>query len=213
MVRKLILLVLLSLLPAMSWAADTAGIPVTTTCSVPVNVNGKATVGRALVVEATTPEKPLRVFFVASDGTVGEIMYGLIRREGPQPSPEPGPDPQPDPQPDPVPPPVPTSLWAIVVAESSTRTPQQAIVLASPVVRKLFQDEHLRIVDPKDDAGQPTPVNDDVKAYVQRAVGKTTPVLFLVSPDGTVYYEGDLPDSVAAMTALVAKYKAKEGNP
>jgi hypothetical protein len=102
-----------------------------------------------------------------------------------------------------------TDLWGIVVEESKGRTPQQAVVLLSTEVRKLFKDERLRIVDPTGPDGKPVPVEEDMKKYVQRAVGKKC-WLFLVEPKGTVLYEGELPATVDAMKALVSKYKVKK---
>jgi hypothetical protein len=93
-------------------------------------------------------------------------------------------------------------LWAIVVEESAERTPAQGIVLASPKVRALFPAAGgFRLVD-KD-----SKVDAALQPYVDRAKGQKLPVCFLVAPTGQVYYEGALPATVDAMTALVAKIK------
>ena len=103
----------------------------------------------------------------------------------------------------PVPPvPVPAELWCIVIEESAERTPQQGIVLASPKVRALFPAAGgFRLVD-KD-----SKVDNALQPYLDRAKGQKLPITFLVDPKGQVYYEGTLPATVDAMTALVDKIK------
>lgn len=101
----------------------------------------------------------------------------------------------------PLPPPVPSELWGVVIEETTERTPQQAIVLASPEVRALFDKGEFRVID--DD----TPVGADLRPYLDRAKGKKLPQLYLVDSKGTVCYEGPLPATVAEMKSLVAKYK------
>jgi len=50
-----------------------------------------------------------------------------------------------------------------------------------------------------------------MKSYVKRATDKAMklPALFLVSPDGKVHYEGDLPATPTAMKTLVRKILGK----
>jgi hypothetical protein len=93
----------------------------------------------------------------------------------------------------------------VVVEETAQRTPEQAIVLASPEVRKLFAATEWHAID-KDQT-----VSNDLEPYLQRAKTLTLPVLFLVGTNGTVYYEGALPGDVAAMIALVKKYLPTKG--
>lgn len=121
------------------------------------------------------------------------------------PTPTPQPGPTPEPKPDPKPLPAPKTLWGIVVGESSARSPQQAVVLASPAVRGLF-DRPLRVIDP-DDA-----VDAAMRPYVERAKGQPGCTLFIVDDQGAVYFEGPLPADVAAAQALVARIR-KEGRP
>jgi hypothetical protein len=125
---------------------------------------------------------------------------------GPTPNPTPTPTPVPTPTP-PPPTPVAADLWGVVVEESRNRTAEQAQILASPEVRKLFKDERLRVVDPIGDDGKPVVVSEDMKPYVQRSVGRKTAWLFLTDTKGVVLYEGELPTTIAAMKALVAKHK------
>jgi hypothetical protein len=115
------------------------------------------------------------------------------------------PKPDPKPIPPPPPPPPPAELWGIIIEESSHRTPQQAIVLSSPAIRSLFDQRRFRLVDKDSEVGA------DMKPYADRAKGKTLPMLFLAGGDGTIYYEGGLPATVAEMTALVGQWKKGGG--
>jgi hypothetical protein len=109
----------------------------------------------------------------------------------------------------PPPPPVPTELWAIIIEESAERTPQQAIVIASPKVRALFRG--WRLHDPKKDATTDNPTPVELQSYVDRVANPDAhlkkPALFVVDAQGVVYHEGALPATVAAMEVLVAKIK------
>jgi len=189
-----------------------------------------------IVPDVTTPYSIARVqvtpsvyqiiVAVPGSGSSPPVMYAISLAIGgaspnpnpaptPTPTPTPGPTPNPTPDPAPTPTPTPTpvaaDLWGVVVEESRNRTAEQAQVLASPEVRKLFKDEHLRVVDPIGDDGKPVEVAADMKPYVQRAVGQKVAWLFLTDTKGEVLYEGELPATVAAMKALVAKHKAKGG--
>jgi hypothetical protein len=191
-------LILCLLLPQIAAAAD--GILPATPFKVPFAVDGKVVVNRAVIVLAADGKAVLQVHYVKADG-IEEVSYLLTRQDGP--GPNPGPEPKPDPKPDPVPPPVPipTEIWAVVVEESSQRTPEQAILLASPKVRDLFAKDHFRIVD-KD-----TAVNPDLKPYLDRSTSKTLPLLYVVDGKGSVFYEGPLPATIQAAEELVAKIK------
>ena len=130
-------------------------------------------------------------------------------------TPTPPPVPPVPPTPDPPVPPVPTVLWAIVIEESKERTPAQAAVLLSPRTVALFKASggQFRIVDAWDDAGKRRDVGAEMKPYADRAdVTKVKPLLFIVSPDGVVYFEGKLPAKVEDVEAIVAKIK-KGGKP
>ena len=121
-----------------------------------------------------------------------------------------GPNPPPPVPPVPPIPPVPpvpvAELWCIVIEESAERTPEHGIVLASPKVRGLFPAAGgFRLVD-KD-----SKVDNALQPYLDRAKGQKLPITFLVDPKGQVYYEGTLPATVDAMTALVDKIKKGGG--
>lgn len=173
-------------------AAD--GIAPNVAFKVPFKVDGSAVVNRATITQ-DADGATLTVLYVAGDD-FREVAYSLVRIDGPAPTPDPKPDPKPEPKP--VPPPV--ELWGFVVEESADRTPQQAIVMGSPEVRKAFP-QRFRIFD-KD-----LEVDALLKPYQERSVGKSLPMLFLTGPDGTLFYEGPLPATVADMLKLVAEKK------
>jgi len=110
----------------------------------------------------------------------------------------------PEPPIPPVPPvpPKPTELYAVVVEESSLRTPEQAIVLGSQRCRAAFRGFRVTDQDVKNESGQPP---TDLKPYLDRAKGKTLPYLMIVGADGTVWHEGTLPATVDAVLVLVKK--------
>ncbi len=99
------------------------------------------------------------------------------------------------PTPTPTPP---TQLYAVVVEETGDTSPEHRIVLASPTVRGMFEKpEHFRVIDPD------TPTTPDIQRFKDRATqipGNT--VLFLVSPDGTIHYEGELPKTIQEFETL-----------
>ena len=88
--------------------------------------------------------------------------------------------------------------------ETAERTAEQKIVLLSPEVRKLFDDDVFRLVDKDFKPGADEPFLQD---YIDRAVKGKLPTLFLVGDDGAVRYEGPLPATVAAMVKLVEDTK------
>jgi hypothetical protein len=69
----------------------------------------------------------------------------------------------------------------------------------------------MRVVDPIGPDGKPVEVSADMKPYVQRAVGRKVAWLFITDTKGAVLYEGELPTTIEAMKALVAKHKMKGG--
>jgi hypothetical protein len=104
------------------------------------------------------------------------------------------------PTPTPAPP---ETLYGVVVSETGDRTPEESIVLSSPIVRSLFDDpSHFRVIDPD------TQVTADLQRLKDKAKerGDTT-TLFLVEPNGTIHYEGDLPNTVEAFQLLVREIK------
>lgn len=176
-----------AVLPCVATAAD--GIASDTAFRVPFMVNGKATANKATITVSADGKSTLRVLY-ASGEDICEAFYSLERKDAPKP----------EPKPEPLP--VPTTLWGIVVEESSKQVPEQAIVLTSPRVRALFTNQPLRVID-KD-----TEVAPALQPYADRAKGKALPMLFLVDDKGTIYYEGPLPATVEAMIDL---YNEKKG--
>jgi len=187
-----LLLLLACLLSSAASAADgiQTGVPFHT----PFAVDGQRTINRSIVSVDAEGTIVLTIHFLKGQ-EIEVAEYELIRQDAP--GPEPGPEPQPDPNP-------PAELWAIVVEESGERTAQQAIVMADPEIRGLFKASRFRIVD-QDEAAA------DMRSYVKRATdkGMKLPALFLVSPEGKVHFEGDLPATVAETKALVRKILGK----
>jgi hypothetical protein len=181
-------------------AADDVGIAVGRSFAVPLLIGSKDAANIAFV-ERVNDKTQLRVVYVRQDGTLGFVVYSITRQDGPgpDPKPDPRPDPKPDPKPDPLP--IPTVLWGIVVEESSTRTADQAAVIASPKTRAAFDANNFRVVD-KD-----LVVSPDLKPYVERAAKQALPVLFVVDDKGKVYFEGPLPANIPDLEALVAKLR------
>lgn len=97
-------------------------------------------------------------------------------------------------------PPKPAVVWAVVVEESGERTAEQARVLMSPEVRELFPK--FRLVD-ADDSVEPR-----LTELIERAKAKGLPRLFLIDPEGTVHWEGDVPLTVDGWRQLVQEVKA-----
>jgi len=120
----------------------------------------------------------------------------------------PGPTP-PGPTPEP-PKPVPTALFGIVVEETKDRTPAQAALILSAEVEAAFKQAggQWRTIDPWDNTGKRKDLGAALNKYSARADElKIRPALFIAAPNGTVYYEGKLPATVAETLALVAKIR------
>lgn len=181
-------------------AADDVGIAVGRSFTVPLLLGSKDAPNLAFV-ERVNDRTQLRVVYARPDGSLGFVVYSIARQDGPgpDPKPDPRPDPKPDPKPDPLP--VPTVLWGIVVEETAKRTAEQAVVMASPKTRAVFDAGNFRPVD-KD-----LVVSPDLKPYVERAGKQALPVLFVVDDKGKVYFEGPLPATVADLETLVAKLR------
>lgn len=177
--------------PTYSTTATYAGKGDTLTVTQTVRPNNLPATVRSWWVTTVVP-----IIHVVVDGDQLFVFPYL----GPAPGPNPKPDPKPDPKP--APPPVPTELWAIIVEETAQRTPQQAIVLASPKVRAMFKG--VRVCDPV-----PGPVPNELKPYTDRvdAANLKKPVLFLTDLKGTIFFEGPLPETIPAVEALVDRIK------
>lgn len=133
---------------------------------------------------------------------------------GPSPGPAPTPKPPPGPEPIPVPPkpvPIPFTgpLHVIFVEDTSAATPERGRLFRDRDIAAYIKAKKIEfhVVDRngKDAAGQ-TPA--DLKAYVERASGKTLPQLFLVTKDGDVLSEGQFPYSKtpAEFMTLIKKF-------
>lgn len=190
------------LLPGAVHAAD--GIPAGTylipSDVLPFTIDGVEAIHRTRFV-ATSDGGLITIDYVKGN-TIEQVVYTVVRQDGPSPEPDPKPDPPP-----------PAELWGIVIEESKDRGPEHAAVLASPEIRGLFPSDRFQVFDPIGDDGTPVVPPADLKPYVDRAmVDKSKwPMLFLVSPAGDVHYEGALPGTVAAMKTLVSQCKAKGG--
>ena len=103
-------------------------------------------------------------------------------------------------------PPLVTQLWGIVIEESHDRTAQQAIILTSKDVRAAF-DGRFRLID-KDNTE-----TGSVKQWIDRAVGKKLPYLFLTNESGQVVWEGALPETIDGMLELMRKHAPAERDP
>ena len=210
MKRILTPLILILLAATLCAAAD--GIVPAVAFKLPFAVDGTLVVNRATFTPTKDGNGLLTVLYVKGD-TIEQLTYTVTLKEGPAPDPDPNPDPDPDPDPNPDPnPDPPAELWGIVIEESSERTPEQAIVLASPEIRALFADEQFQVVDAVTDDGE-VEAPADLKVYVDRAMDNKDkwPMLFLVSPKGDVYFEDTLPATVEATKKLVEKFKPKRG--
>jgi len=125
----------------------------------------------------------------------------------------PGPSPQPTPVP-PTPPP-PEPMWgALIIEESSQRTPQLAAILTNQEVRKHFTDGKLafRVADPDEvDAAGKTPA--DLAPWIAKAKTAGLPRLFLLGTKGGELYAGPVPATAAALLNLVKSPGKKESKP
>lgn len=217
--RRIVLALATWLLTAAT-AAAAAGIPLGQPFDVPINADGQAIIGKAVIVEASGDSKPMFVFYIAGD-KLGQISYLITRGAAPDPTPGPGPDPQPGPQPDPGPgpdpdpdpQPQPGPLHVLVVYESDdldTMPPEQAAILTSQPVRQ-YLAEHcatgpggqpaFRFLD--DDADV-TRLADDWQQVFARARGKPLP--WIVIANETATFEGELPANADALLELLRRY-------
>jgi hypothetical protein len=144
--------------------------------------------------------KKQHITIILAHGLGDEVSIALHELQNGDPSPEPDPDPEPLP---------PSELWGIVIEESKNRTPEQAIVMAAPAVRALFPDGRFRVVDPIGDDGKRADIAENMDSYADIAMTKLNqwPMLFLVSPKGDIYYQGELPKTVDAMVELIEQKK------
>lgn len=157
-------------------------------------------------------EKGGRLFFVAPPGTYRiklRTIKGIevqtaretitIGKADPLP-PEPDPD-------DPAPPKPSGPLTILVVEETADRTAQRAAMFANAELRaRIAEKKHTwRLVD-KDVIDKMTGLPPtDVAPWIARTAKTGLPALFLFAPDGTIFYEGKLPETAPALVELLKK--------
>lgn len=91
------------------------------------------------------------------------------------------------------------SVSVIIITESEDRTPEQAIVLASQEIRRLFDQGEWLLID------QDTTVIGELADFVSRAKMIGLPVIFLLDQDRKTIYEGALPETVESFVSVVNK--------
>lgn len=110
----------------------------------------------------------------------------------------------PDPGPTPPGPVTPSALFVVVVEETAQAAATRGAFFTDPALSARLKDKghKPRVVDKdvKNAAGQTPP---DVKPYIDRAAGKTLPVMYLVDPTGKVRYEGVVPKTSAEFISLL----------
>ena len=81
--------------------------------------------------------------------------------------------------------------------------------MAAPAVRALFPDGRFRIVDPIGDDGKRADIAENMNSYADIAMTNLDkwPMLFLVSSDGKIYFQGEMPKTIDAFKKLVAEKK------
>lgn len=121
--------------------------------------------------------------------------------------PRPPPDPTPDPKPTPTPAPYTGKFSMVVIEETDVAANNRGQFFADKELRdylatKLVGKPRIADKDVVDASGQPP---KDLAPYLNHAKGKGLPQLYLIAPDGTVLYEGDLPKTPAELIATVKK--------
>lgn len=115
------------------------------------------------------------------------------------------------PNPDPPPPPPEEDLWgAVLIEETSQRTPQLAQVLTSTKLASYLETSGLTLraadQDVTDEDGD-TP--EDLADYIETAKGEKLPVLFIMGVKGAEFYRGPVPETPAKLIALLKKHGGK----
>ena len=107
------------------------------------------------------------------------------------------PDPTPGPTPHPTPP---GKVWVIIVEETKHRTPEQA---------KLFLDirKNLNVKVAIADRDQNHSPSLDAYLEIVKEDDMPLPAMFVVTEDGTVWYKGKLPGTLAEIEKLVGRAK------
>lgn len=155
---------------------------------------------KTLVVVGSVPGQYRLLAYTAAGDEASAPAVCTVTINGP---PAPPPPPVPPTPPAPV---GPTKLFVVVVEETAQLAANRGQMFGDPSLTALMKAKghQWRIVD-KDVAGADGQPPADVKGYLARAAGKTYPQVFLVTPDGRLMYQGDLPASAAQMQALLMK--------
>ena len=182
----------------------------------PVKIRGKFADGAGKVESRTYKGKSVFTVEAVQTGRVeilivpvGGAAKDVIRRTldvmgaRPSPPPEPVPDPKPTPKPDPY-----TGKFSmVVIEETNVAANNRGQFFADKELRdylatKLVGKPRIADKDVVDASGQPP---KDLAPYLNHAKGKGLPQLYLIAPDGTVLFEGNLPKTPAELIATVKK--------
>lgn len=107
--------------------------------------------------------------------------------------------------PPPTPTPTPTRLTIAIVEDPATTTAQQRAILAAPAWRGLANEQHAFLgIIPNDlkeaKTGQPPAL---LAPFLNRSKGHALPWVMLYDSAGNLFWEGPLPTTAQAMTALL----------
>jgi len=197
--------------------ASPEGIVTVSEDSGPVKIRGKFADGAGKVESRTYKGKSVFTVEAVQTGRVeilivpvGGDAKSVIRRTldvssnvGPRPPPDPTPDPKPTPKPAPY-----TGKFSmVVIEETDVAANNRGQFFADKELRdylatKLVGKPRIADKDVVDASGQPP---KDLAPYLNHAKGKGLPQLYLIAPDGTVLYEGNLPKTPAELIATVKK--------
>jgi len=183
----------------------------------PVKIRGKFADGAGKVESRTYKGKSVFTVEAVQTGRVeilivpvGGDAKSVIRRTldvSSNVGPRPPPDPTPDPKPTPTPAPYTGKFSMVVIEETDVAANNRGQFFADKELRdylatKLVGKPRIADKDVVDASGQPP---KDLAPYLNHAKGKGLPQLYLIAPDGTVLYEGDLPKTPAELIATVKK--------
>jgi len=197
--------------------ASPEGIVTVSEDSGPVKIRGKFADGAGKVESRTYKGKSVFTVEAVQTGRVeilivpvGGDAKSVIRRTldvSSNVGPRPPPDPTPDPKPTPTPAPYTGKFSMVVIEETDVAANNRGQFFADKELRdylatKLVGKPRIADKDVVDASGQPP---KDLAPYLNHAKGKGLPQLYLIAPDGTVLYEGNLPKTPAELIATVKK--------
>jgi len=197
--------------------ASPEGVVTVSEDSGPVKIRGKFADGAGKVESRTYKGKSVFTVEAVQTGRVeilivpvGGDAKSVIRRTldvSSNVGPRPPPDPTPDPKPTPTPAPYTGKFSMVVIEETDVAANNRGQFFADKELRdylatKLVGKPRIADKDVVDASGQPP---KDLAPYLNHAKGKGLPQLYLIAPDGTVLYEGDLPKTPAELIATVKK--------